>query len=47
MMLGPLLWRCVGSSEMGQTLALALLMAVILLAVGALAHRFVRPHFGA
>ena len=47
MMLGPLLWRCVRSSEMGQTSALALLMAAILLAVGALARKFVWSCFGA
>ena len=46
MMLGPLLWR-VRSSEMGQTSALALLMAAILLVVGALARKFVWPRFGA
>jgi len=45
-MLGPLLWRCGGSSEMGQTSALALLMAAILLAVGALVRQFVWPCFG-
>jgi hypothetical protein len=44
-MLGPLLWRCGGSSEMGQTSALALLMAAILLAVGALVRQFVWPCF--
>jgi hypothetical protein len=43
----PVLWRCVASSEMGQTLALALLMAAILLAVGALARKLVWPGFGA
>jgi hypothetical protein len=32
---------------MGQTPALALLMAAILLTVGALARNFVWPHFGA
>jgi hypothetical protein len=46
-MLGPLLWRCVGSSEMGQTSALVWLMAAILLALGALARKFVWPRFWA
>jgi iron(III) transport system permease protein len=47
MMLGPLLWRYVSSSEMGQASALAVLMAAILLAVGVIARKFVWPRFGA
>jgi iron(III) transport system permease protein len=46
MMLGPLLWRYVSSSEMGQASALAVLMAAILLAVGVIARKFVWPRFG-
>ena len=45
-MLGPLLWRYVSSSEMGQASALAVIMAVILLAVGGLARRFVGTRLG-
>ena len=40
MMLGPLLWRYVSSSELGQASALAVIMAVMLLAIGGLARRF-------
>ena len=46
MMLGPLLWRYVSSSEMGQASALAVIMAVMLLAVGGLARRFVGARLG-
>jgi hypothetical protein len=46
-MCGPLLWRCVGSSEMGQTSALAPLMVAILLTVGALTRQCVWPRVGA
>ena len=46
MMLGPLLWRYVASSEMGQASALAVIMAAILLLVGGLARRFVWTRFG-
>jgi iron(III) transport system permease protein len=46
-MLGPLLWRYVASSEMGQASALAVLMAAMLLTVGGLARRVVLARFGA
>jgi ABC-type Fe3+ transport system permease subunit len=46
MMLGPLLWRDRSSSEMGQASALAVIMAVMLLAVGGLARRFVGTCLG-
>ena len=46
MMLGPLLWRYVSSSEMGQASALAVVMAAMLLAVGGLARRFVWARLG-
>ena len=46
MMLGPLLWRYVASSEMGQASALAVIMAAILLLVGGLARRLVWTRFG-
>ena len=46
MMLGPLLWRYVSSSEMGQASALAVLMAAMLLAVGGVARRFVGTRLG-
>ena len=45
-MLGPLLWRYVSSSEMGQASALAVIMAAILLTVGGLARRLVVTRFG-
>jgi iron(III) transport system permease protein len=45
-MLGPLLWRYVSSSEMGQASALAVIMAVILLTIGGLARRLVTSRFG-
>jgi iron(III) transport system permease protein len=45
-MLGPLLWRYVASSEMGQASALAVLMAAMLLTVGGLARRVVLTRFG-
>lgn len=46
MMLGPLLWRYVASSEMGQASALAVIMAAMLLLVGGLARRLVWTRFG-
>jgi ABC-type sugar transport system permease subunit len=46
MMLGPLLWPYVSSSEMGQASALAVLMAAILLAVWVIARKFVWRGFG-
>jgi iron(III) transport system permease protein len=46
LMLGPLLWRYVSSSEMGQASALAVIMAAILLTVGGLARRLVVSRFG-
>lgn len=46
MMLGPLLWRYVSSSEMGQASALAVVMVAMLLAVGGLARRCVGARFG-
>jgi iron(III) transport system permease protein len=45
-MLGPLLWRYVSSSEMGQASALAVIMAAILLTVGGCARRLVVARFG-
>jgi ABC-type Fe3+ transport system permease subunit len=45
-MLGPLLWRYVSSSEMGQASALAVIMAAILLTIGGLARRLVVSRFG-
>ena len=46
MMLGPLLWRYVSSSEMGQASALAVVMVAMLLVVGGLARRCVGARFG-
>src|SRR5262249_14313227 len=46
MMLGPLLWRYISSSEMGQASALAVVMAAMLLVVGGLARRFVGTRLG-
>jgi hypothetical protein len=44
MMLGPLLWRYVASTEMGQASALAALTASIMLG-GGLARKLIWPRF--